>query len=680
MRRTIIFLISVILLTSLASADIIINQQPKEIYNLGDIINIPTTIKTTNNIQGSLQMDLICNGPTINFYKNGISLVAGQEKKIDASIVLTKDTIGTITGKCKIKASLVGEFVLTNEFKISNILNINLDTTKTEFNPGTTIFIEGTAVKENGEGVEGFIEIKLSSIQITNQTSNETTSTTSLVLADSVNNGFFSVEVPLAKDMKAGVHSMDIIVYEKDSNGDITNQKSIGHSIRILQFPTSLEIIIENQEVEPGTSLRTKAILHDQTGEKIESTVIISVKKHDNTIVEQTEKATDEFLEFPIAYNEPPETWKVVAVSNAFMTESTFNILEKKDVKVEIINNTLIITNIGNVLYNDTVLIKIGDDPTDLNITLKVDETKKYKLSAPEGEYKVEIVAEGESKITQSVLLTGKSISIKEASNTAIRLIQHPLVWIFIIFILGFIAFIIFKKGYKRTFFGYMHLGKKGENKPTPLKKNSLINSRNKAELSLSIKGDKQNASVVCLKIKNLKEIESTKSNAEEKLQEIVNFAESNKSSTYENQDSIFFILAPIKTKTFKNEKAAIEIAQKIKKTLTEHNKLAKQKIDFGISLNYGTIVAKQETDSLKFMSMGTLITTARKIASLSDNEILIGEKLKAKLESNVKTEKHTEGNTEFYTIKEIKNRDEHKNFIKSFLSRLEGEKEKDKD
>jgi len=59
----------------------------------------------------------------------------------------------------------------------------------------------------------------------------------------------------------------------------------------------------------------------------------------------------------------------------------------------------------------------------------------------------------------------------------------------------------------------------------------------------------------------------------------------------------------------------------------------------------------------MKFMSMGTLITTARKIASLSDNEIFIGEKLKSKLESNIKTEKHTHDNVDFYTIKEIKNK-----------------------
>ena len=209
--------------------------------------------------------------------------------------------------------------------------------------------------------------------------------------------------------------------------------------------------------------------------------------------------------------------------------------------------------------------------------------------------------------------------------------------------------------------------------KATPLRKKSLINTRNKAELSLSLKGDKQNVSLICLKIKNLSEIETKKGNAKETLQKIVDTAEDKKSATYENQDNLFFILAPVKTKTFKNEKNAIETAKKIEDILKEHNRLSKQKIEFGISLNYGTIVARQETSALKFMSMGTLITTAKKIASLSEKEILLGEKIKEKLVSDIKTEKKTKNNVSFYKIKEMKqDREDHKEFIRSFLDRIE--------
>jgi len=43
------------------------------------------------------------------------------------------------------------------------------------------------------------------------------------------------------------------------------------------------------------------------------------------------ELATDEFLEYPIKYNEAPGQWKVVAVSNKITSEANFKILEKED-------------------------------------------------------------------------------------------------------------------------------------------------------------------------------------------------------------------------------------------------------------------------------------------------------------------------------------------------------------
>ena len=83
MKREFILGVFIILLTSFISAEIIINQQPKEVYNLGDTISIPVTIKAQSDISGSFQMNLLCNGRDINFYKNGIKL----EERVSGSSV-----------------------------------------------------------------------------------------------------------------------------------------------------------------------------------------------------------------------------------------------------------------------------------------------------------------------------------------------------------------------------------------------------------------------------------------------------------------------------------------------------------------------------------------------------------------------------------------------------------------
>jgi len=175
--------------------------------------------------------------------------------------------------------------------------------------------------------------------------------------------------------------------------------------------------------------------------------------------------------------------------------------------------------------------------------------------------------------------------------------------------------------------------------------------------------------SVVCLKTKNLREVEEKRGSAEETLQKIVDMAEDMKALTYESQDLLFFILAPGKTKTFKNEHPAIDLAKKIVQNLKAHNGQFKQKIEFGIALGYGTIIGKQEQDSYKFMSMGTLINGAKKIASVSNEEILASDKFKEKL-PELKAEKENRNGMIVYSIKESKGTPDHEKFIKSFMQR----------
>lgn len=659
-KKTLVVFILSVFLISFVSADILLLQQPSDLYNFGEAISVPVTVKTTIELSGNLQMDLICNGEEINFYKNGVSLSAGEEQEIDASLVLSKEIIGNLEGFCLIKIFIKNNFILTEEFRISKIINIELKTFETDFDPEEVIFIDGEAFKETGDPVDGFVEITALS---ENATSNKT-------FQGTVKNGFFTVDFSFPKETKAGKYFLKIKVYEKNELGEITNNGYADHSINIRQIPTSLEIAFENQEVEPGTNLRVQAILHDQTGEKIDSIAILTVKDEDNKILEQTEIATNEFLEFPIKYNDPPNEWSVVGASNQLTAQAPFKIQEKEEATTEIANRTLLITNVGNIPYNKTILIKIGEVSLDVDIFLKVDEVAKFLLSAPEGEYEIEIIDDGESSVSEGVFLTGKAISIKEISKFGFR--NYPLAWVFVVIILAFVTFLLYKKGYKKSFFGY--ITRKKEGKEIPTRKNSLLKTTSKAVISLSLKGDKQKAAVVCLKIKDLKEIEKEKGNIETTTQKLIDLAEESKAAVYENSEYLFFIFSPLLTKTFKNEKTALNLAQKIKEVLTKHNKMFKHKTDFGISLNELEIIAKKDEGELKFMSFGDSMAVSKKIATKAHNDILMSESIKGKLHS-VKTEKHNKEGIDVYEIKEVKdhgNKEEHKKFIGDFLKRLE--------
>ncbi|MAG10891.1 hypothetical protein CMI44_01095 [Candidatus Pacearchaeota archaeon] len=648
-------------------------EQPKELYNLKDTIKIPLKITTLTDISDLFTLNLICNGLETEVYKEYLFLESGEETERKPSIPLIESFIGRTTGTCKIKATLGEETHLTREFTISDFIKIELKDQQTEVKPGEEFAIELEAIKENGGLVNGFMEITIIGLNHTGD----------LFMTNTIKNGYGYETLKFPASTKANQYLISINVSEKDTEGKTTNKGFIDYNIKVLQVPTSLEIILDNFKVEPDTSAKIKTVLHDQTGEPMDASSFVTIKNSKEEIIQEINYPTNEFLDVPITYKEPAAEWTIIAESENFTTESLFEIIEKARVDTIILNKTLVIINTGNVFYNNTIKVEIANSSLDVYVKLDVDESKKYLLSAPDGNYEIGIITEeGDNQVVEGVSLTGKIISIKEASEGAIRIIRHPISWLFILAILSFVVFTIYKKGYRRSFFGHINIPfakKLKAGKRTLLKKNSLLTTNNKAELTLSLKGNKQNASLVCMKVKNLKEIQSKKSNAEETLQKIVGSAEEKKAAIYENQENIFFLISPVKTKTFSNERAALELAQKIEEILKEHNQKFQEKIEAGISVNLGTIVAKQEGEILKFMSMGTLITTAKKIAAISEGEILLGAKMKDKLASNTKTQKEEKDGTEYYSIKEIKNPDKHKKFISNFLKRLEGDKKEEK-
>ncbi len=665
-------------LTSVISAEIIVKQEPNEIYNLGDSVSMPITIKTISGISKVFDMNLICQDIQREFFKDGISLSPGEEKTFTPTLLLTKEEIGTTLGTCRIKGSLGEDYITTKDFEISDLITLHTTIDVVEFNPGENMLISGNAQKKNGNPANGFLNIEIISGM------NDSNDMRQL---DTIGNGFFSANITFPEIIKAGTYLVKLDAYEQDISGSITNKGFMNYNILIKQVPTSLEVSFDSLEVEPGTKLKVRAIMRDQTGERIEGgTSIITIKKANSEIVkQQADVPTDEFIEFPIPYNEAPEEWTVVAVSNKLTSEGTFLIKEKKNVEVVIINETINIVNTGNVPYEDLVFIKVGEETLEINASLGVEEVQKYKLSAPKGEYEIEVVSDGKQKLKTTTFLTGNAIKVKQVKSANSKsVIRRPLAWIFIIMVLGFVAFMIWRKGLKKSFFGKIRIKKKPkktnqawENRETLVRKpTSLIDTKSKALLSLSMKGEKHLSGIVCLKIKNLKDIQKTDNNVKETLNKIAAYAEAQKAVIYETQENIFFILNPTRTKTFKNEKTALEIAEQTVKEITSHNKLFKQPIEFGISLNCGNIVAKEnaEDKTLHFMSLGNLIASSKKLSTVSGGKILISDEMKYKLKDLASFQEHKHPGMTFYTIKKMKDSTDHAKFLSNFIKRMEHE------
>jgi len=109
---------------------------------------------------------------------------------------------------------------------------------------------------------------------------------------------------------------------------------------------------------------------------------------------------------------------------------------------------------------------------------------------------------------------------------------------------------------------------------------------------------------------------------------------------------------------------------------LKYHNKIFKQKFDFGISINFGEIVGKiNEKDELEFMAMGNLIVNSKKLSELSSGEVLLSKDFRDRAGGMLKTGEKEIAGKKVYIIRELRDREQHKKFLANFLHNLEKDK-----
>jgi len=93
-----------------------------------------------------------------------------------------------------------------------------------------------------------------------------------------------------------------------------------------------------------------------------------------------------------------------------------FSVKENEAISFQILDDTLIVRNNGNVPYTRTIQILIGEEIITESQNIPVGGKKEIKLVAPDGIYNVE-VTDGQQKISQNdVQLTGNVIGLFDKS------------------------------------------------------------------------------------------------------------------------------------------------------------------------------------------------------------------------------------------------------------------------
>lgn len=694
-------------------------SQPESTYNVGETILNSININPLES--GPLRVELICKDE-----KTLVLYDSSPLENINFKLPLTFTHDLKLVGDCYFSAEYFSKIYNSREFEISKALIVSLTTNSFFAEPGDQIIIEGNVKRLNGLSINGGVEITIPLLNLfystqtqNNSSGNQTGENSSLenqtstnlneslnesfnedngIFYGKISNGKFLLNVTLAENIAAGNYKITVLAYEPDNFEERTSEGLAYSNLNIAQTLTKIDLAINEQSLDPGDTIEIKPRLYDQSNVLISQDVSVIIKnENSNRIFEKIVKS-ENTVKYEIPTNISSGYYEIELTAGSLELIKKFYINKKEIVSFDLKNTSLIIKNIGNLpLKKYPIQIDLNGKSFIKKVDLKKGEETEFKLLG-DGEYDIEI-SSGENKYSKKgVILTGYAtegiVSIKENS---ILFLKTPIVWIiFIIILLGGGLF-LFRNIFKKKSFAYSVSNKKNkvsnklENEsqvketitstsgpkefiksqkqdktPKEITNKKLI----QAEKVLVLNGQKNSAGIIALKIKN-KLSQFAKGELEKLLEKI----SEKKGAPYRQGDFIFTILSPIITNSFKNELNAAKIAEEILLFLRKHNNKFKDKIKFGLGINSGEIINTFNKNKLEFTSLGNFIVIAKNLAEVSNEQILISEKIYKKSFSEIKTKKSIIDNKEFHELDAIIDRERNQKFIQSFLKRIGEEK-----
>ncbi len=640
------------LLSSLASAEISLSQ-PKGVYSVGDDLSFSLTVKSGESSEGFLKMSLICGDNSSDFYLAPFSINANEEKRIDSNITLSKSFLGDLQGTCKVFVKTPHEEATSQSFEITDRIELTITPNKLGFSSGESVALKGSALKPNAKPFSGFLEVTLEG--------------TDVKVIKSISNKDFSVNFSLPESLRSGSYIVKSWVYEKDKNGEVTNQGTNELNISISKIPQKLEIMIDTQSVTPGNNVSFKVFMYDQADDEIAGDVSVLLRDPENEVGAQRLVKTNTFVSFPVDRNATPGYWKIEANYQKLSVKRLFYVENQELASFEIIGDLLYIRNIGNAPYRKAIQIAIGNDVEIKDLELEIGEVKKFRLVAPNGVYKVSVTDGKETITLDTVSLTGNVVGVvSEKSQNVFA--KYPLVWIFIIIVFGMFILMIFERFSEKKFIAYNMNGKT----PMEVKKQwttegMTFGNVRQAEHALALNGPKEEASLIAFKIKNMQDLGKDHLH---QIEGLFNEVSDKKGVVYKTGDYLVIILTPSLTKSFKNNPEAVKLAKSIGDKFEEYNKKFAKKITYGIGVSKGNLIVEPHRELLKFASVGNSLNLAKKIADLSQGEVLLSKEANAQLDGSFKTEKTQKEGHEVYSLKQLSHRGDYDGFIQGFLHR----------
>jgi len=370
-------LLVLIIALPFSSASIEVISELNDEYNLGEDVSLSLKITPEESVDALVKLTLRCTNSEIIYYVAPLSLEDGVEVEVEAPAIKAFSE-----GLCNIRANVVSlqeedlDGIVSDDFTITDRLEISFSLDKTDVLPGDTVKIEGIASKQEGVVDGGSIVIRWDDKR------------TQIELDGSD----FSYELELDEDIKSGEQTITVEI-----NDSFENFGSESKVIQVEAIPTSLEFELNKDSFKPNEELEFKVNLLDQAGEAIDENVDVRLFKNKlfgEDVVLFEEEVNEEFS-FIFDYDVVPDDYVLLGTFDELEAEEIIDILPYRKIEMRLVGEIVYIKNVGNVKYNNETTIMLDkDDKTYFihkKIKLDVGEETTIDLSKemPSGDYTV---------------------------------------------------------------------------------------------------------------------------------------------------------------------------------------------------------------------------------------------------------------------------------------------------
>jgi len=461
-----------------------------------------------------------------------------------------------------------------------------------------------------------------------------------------VSNGIFNASLILP-EAHSGEQNLSVRVYEKNSRNEVTNEGRSDRIIEIRQTLKNVKITLDSNSIAPGSEVVYNVELIDQAGSQMEGEVAVTIFRPNGLAYSQEIRNSGEQANLKVEQNFSAGYWKIEAVFGEISETKLFYVEERKDLMFSMINRTLLITNVGNVPFEGPIEILIGSENEIIHVSLGIGESKKYRLSAPEGSYQI-VAKEGDNEVNfGAVSLTGKAVDVGEVSDGLGDIIGNNLaVWMLIVLLVGAVLLMfVYRRGISDAL--------------------SLVKRKGEGGEGVISNGGKFEAGVILLNAPTKMDEASMKS-----IERAISAAKSNGAGINFDGEHRIMLFTPLLTKKKENAEITLRTAKEIEEILKDHNRRHFNQIKYGIGVNIGEIIAESRDGRVRFVSVGNAISLAKKISNQAKEEVLVSDTFHKKVLGVGKFEKKAN----YWRVSGVADRTKHQGFIKDFV-----EKQKEK-